>query len=272
VPYLLEPHGALDRYHIKQGRLKKSLYNRVFDHKNLANASGFIVSSRKEGVEAGEVVGLDRNIAVIPLGVDPSLFSLSRLAPDPRRSDLVQLLFLGRITAKKRLDVLLKALTCYPLNKIGLELVVAGPADRSLSFSPAEIVAKLGLCGNVRIIGPVDNLRRAELLQNADLFVLPSEDESFGVAAAEAMAAGCPVAVTMNVGLAEEAALSGAVFVISSDPQILSTQLAGLVIDYERRLTLATKAKAFAAAHFEWSAVALQLKKVYDAILGRSSR
>lgn len=261
VPYILEPHGALDRYHLDQGEAKKLLYNKIIDAWGFDGLDAAIYSSSREAFEASST--LSAPAIVIPLGVDEELF-----APDPPNNLQPRVLFLGRLTKKKRVDLVIRALGIPALVDLGARLDVAGPLDPNLDYDPVDLARDVGVAERTHFHGRADRTQRHALLAAADVFVLASEDESFGVAVAEAMAAGCAVVASRNVGLAQGAAAEGALTLTGlSAPEVGDAILRSI----EDRDRLGAAARAYAAEHFRWSAAAARLVDVYSKV-GRGTR
>lgn len=260
VPYVLEPHGAFDAYHMREGRSKKRFYNSVVDRFGFGGLSGVLTSSRRERTDAAEVLAAVN--FELPLGVDERLFELDR-----RSAPTTSALFLGRIAKKKRLDLVLRGLALMdPQHRP--RLVVAGPIGDDIDYDPQGLAESLGVSDSVDFVGPVDAARRADLLSSSDFFVLPSEDESFGVAVAEAMAAGCCVVASAEVGIAEEAEQNGALVLTRLDPHHLGEVLTGLVGEPRRAESVGARGRAYARERFLWSNSARHAFDAYSSVSG----
>lgn len=256
VPYIVEPHGALNAFHWSRNNLRKRAYRVVFDAKNWHGLSAVKYSSRTEEVQ-GQRVLPELPSFVIPLGVDESLFDVERNVPTVGPP---LILYMGRITKVKRLDLLLQSMLEDPLTQLGARLVVAGEDDGTLGFNPVEYARTNGLEHRVQFVGTVGARRRAELFSQATIFCLPSRDESFGLAVAEAMAAGLPAVVGENVGLAADAAASGALLTASQDPVNLAACIAKGISDAQ---ILGDNARRYASEKFSWSNAALLTASAY---------
>lgn len=250
TPYVIEPHGALDTYHWAQNRSRKRAYLWSVDRLNWRHADGWMVSSPFEAEQGARVLPRAR-FFTWPLGVETDLFDL---AGDRVYERPLTALYLGRITRKKRLDLLLAAMATPEVRRAGLTLVVAGKPDGTLGVDPHKFVEDHSLGASVSFVGPADRETRKRLLASADLFVLPSEDESFGVAAAEAMAAGLAVVSTDFVGAALDAG-DGAVRV-SLDHHSLAHALTELSDDPRRVEALARRGHSHAQENFTWARAA----------------
>jgi glycosyltransferase involved in cell wall biosynthesis len=102
---------------------------------------------------------------------------------------------------------------------------------------------------------------------DADLFVLPSLQENFGIAVAKAMAAGCPVVVSPEVALAPEIEKYHAGLVVEADVATLSDVLRQLLRDESSRRAMGQNGRQLIQDRFTWDRVALQMVEVYEDIL-----
>lgn len=266
VPYVVEPHGALDSYHWQQHRVRKRVWARLLDRANWRGLSGAVYSSILEEQEGSRVLPAVPAYTW-PLGVDESLFEIAdwREPADPP-----VVLYLGRITRKKRLDIVLQAMTDDRLRSLGARLVVAGSPDGTLGLDPLEFSRHNGLNGSVELVGAVDRERRRELLAESSVFVLPSEDESFGVAVAEAMAAGCAVLTSSRVGIAHDAHIAGALVVAEIDAEDVASKLARLLSNRAEAQEMGRRGHAFARERYQWTNAAEAARAAYEAVVRRA--
>src|SRR5205814_616054 len=123
--------------------------------------------------------------AVIPNGIDWSAFAAERTTEAAASRPKI-VLYLGRLSHKKGLDVLLQAFAKMAMPDT--RLVIAGPDDEHLTPSLETLARRLGIDGRVEFTGLLDGEERLAALHNADLWVLPSKTENFGTAVIEAMA------------------------------------------------------------------------------------
>ncbi len=255
IPYLIEPHGALDRYHWKMNALRKRAWLRIADAKNLASLSGAVYSSELEARHALDVLP-DTRAFHMNLAVDEQLFSIDRTRKGVGPAKIV---YLGRLTKKKRVDLVVRALAEAPLRERGVRLFVAGGSDGTIQ-DPGALAHEIGVGDFVTSLGQVDSARRRDLLSECDVFVLPSEDESFGVAVAEAMAAGARVVTSQHVGIAAPARENRALKVARNDP----ASIAQAIVDALEDEGLPERARAHAEREFRWSTAAAQAHHAYE--------
>lgn len=271
VPYLVAPRGMLVGDLLRRrGRLRKRLWIRLVERRTLARAAGLHATSDLEAAEAARLGLPLPPVYVVPNGVADEPWDAARegeLAPAVRaalaRHPL--LLFLGRLSWKKGLDRLVAALAEVP----GATLAIAGNDDEGYGETLDRLAATAGVAGRIARLGPVHGAGKAALLHLSDALVLPSYSENFGNAVLEAMAAGLPVAVTPEVGLAGAVREHGAGVVTPGDPPRLAAALRALLADPEGRSAMGRRGAAAAARHFAWEPVAARMEAVYEEILAR---
>jgi glycosyltransferase involved in cell wall biosynthesis len=170
--------------------------------------------------------------------------------------------FLGRLVDKKNVDVLLDALARLPG---AARLVVAGTGPDDQRARLEAIAARLGLGDRVEWRGFVGHAGRAELLESCTVVAMPSAYECFGMVAAEAMAAGRPVVVTTNTGVAEivREHEAGAVVEVG-DAGALATAIGRLLDDGASAERAGRHALEAADRHFSFAAYGRAVAALYD--------
>jgi glycosyltransferase involved in cell wall biosynthesis len=145
-------------------------------------------------------------------------------------------LFLGRLSAKKSPDLLLRAFAEAQKGAAGvpLTLVFAGPDEGGVQAQLEQLATQLGIRTNVQFTGSVFGADKWAAYRDADVFVLPSQNENFGNTAAEAVAAGTPVIVTEQCGIAPLLA-NEAGLVVRHDAVALSEALVRVLCDSKLR-------------------------------------
>jgi glycosyltransferase involved in cell wall biosynthesis len=269
LPYVVSPRGMLVKDLIRRrGRWRKTLWLRLFDRRTIERARALHATSELEATEARRFRMALPPIAVIPNGVDVEALELKEWSQvEPRIHDLIDhgrfFLYLGRISWKKGLDRLLDAFANVPLGG----LVLAGPDDEQLWPRLHARARALGIQDRVHYVGAVAGFEKAALLRSADCLVLPSYSENFGNAALEAMAVGCPVVVTPEVGIAALVSESGAGVVAAGEPAALAQALQSMQVEAERRGAMGRRGIA-AAERFTWPRVAEEMERLYGAAIG----
>jgi glycosyltransferase involved in cell wall biosynthesis len=206
-PYVVEPMGMFQP--IIRNIWMKRLYHAVLGGAMLRGASRLIATADQERQELLNGGIPDRKIVVRRNGIDvPAEF------PPPGRfrnqwnisSNVKLVLFLGRLVSKKSPDMMLEAFARWQRHSNEYPpslLVLAGPDEGDGFRRQLEtFAAQMGLNGGVLFTGPLYGDAKWAAYRDADLFVLPSQNENFGNTAAEAIACGTPVLVTDRCGIA----------------------------------------------------------------------
>lgn len=266
VPYVLAPRGMLVADLIRRkNALAKRLWLRLFDRRTVERASALHVTTEAERRDV-EALGLRTpRIVVIPNGVSPAPTGGSA-ATAPERPFV---LFLGRINWKKGLDRLIPAMAQVG----GLDLVVAGYDEGSYAAEMAQLATACGVSDRVRFIGPVDGAEKWALIRAARLMATPSHHENFGMSVVEAMAAGRPVVVTPEVGLADAVAQAGAGLVCDGAPDALGAAIERISQDPEAAARMGEAGRRLVAGSFQWDAIARRTRALYaELVTARAGR
>jgi glycosyltransferase involved in cell wall biosynthesis len=173
---------------------------------------------------------------------------------------------LGRINWKKGLDRLIRAWQQVP----DLTLIIAGNDDEGYQKDLQALVHGIDIANRVHFIGPVSDENKWAVYERAEMFVLSSYSENFGNVVAEAMAMGCPVVVTPEVGLAQFVAEARAGIVTDGDPMSLSAAVQKLHGDAPLRKSMGVAGRLAVEKSLSWGGIALQLEAVYDDIIASS--
>jgi glycosyltransferase involved in cell wall biosynthesis len=235
--------------------LVKQAWIAAFEKDNIAGAASVHVTADLEAQHLQALRLSPRRIDVVPNGVDAPV--ILEQATRGRRARRV--LYIGRLSWKKRLDCLIRAMVYAPR----AELVIAGFDDEGLRPRLEALAQGLGLAARVRCLGPAVGADKWRLLADCDVFALPSRQENFGVAALEALACGRPVVAAPGVGLADAIIAAGAGLCVESDPFALGTALEGLLDDESACARMGAAARELARTRYSWSTVAARMEQVY---------
>jgi glycosyltransferase involved in cell wall biosynthesis len=263
VPYVMAPRGMLVPELLQsRNRMEKTLWLRLLERPNLAGADATHFTSELERRDA-ERLGIPvRRAAVIANGID--------MAEVPASGDAggyaafgAFALHLGRISWKKGLDRLLRAMAQAP----GIRAVIAGNDEEGCRGSLEKLAAECGVADRVRFLDPVYGAEKWRLLQSARVLVLPSHSENFGNAVLEAMAASKPVVVSPAVGLADAVRASGCGMVVEPEPAALAKALERLWRDKALCRSMGERGRALVEREYAWPRIAGQMVDLYRSIL-----
>jgi glycosyltransferase involved in cell wall biosynthesis len=193
VPLVVSPRGMLEPWALGHRAWKKQLALALYQLPLLRTARGLHATSEEEATNL-RALGLRQPIAVIANGVDvPALPALPASRLKPQRTAL----FLSRLNVKKGILPLLEAWS--KVQPPGWRLQIVGPDEGGYATVVETAIDRLGLREQVQLLPEADDQAKWALYRDAELFVLPSFSENFGVVVAEALAAGLPVITTTGM-------------------------------------------------------------------------
>jgi len=260
-PYVVSPRGMLVRDLIaRRSSLLKKSWISVFERRNITEAAAIHVTSR---VEADELLALGlrpRRIFEVPNGFD--LPGAGAAPPKEAGIPDEYVLFLGRISWKKGLDRLIRAIALVP----GAALVVAGNDDEQIWPRMERLADELRMRDRLYSVGFVEGRRKEALLRGASMLALASYSENFGNVVLEAMALGVPVVVTPEVGLSSEVRSSGGGIVAEGEPAVFAQAIRSLREHPAMRRACGEKGME-AARSYSWDSVAARVEQEYRALL-----
>ena len=269
VPYIVRPLGTLNEWGMKNRRpWLKTLSFRLVESRVLKHAALIHYTSDQERREA-ERLHVTTAAAVIPNALpDHSNDAVAGQfrARYPQLKDRRIVLFLSRLDAKKGLDLLLPAFGELRQQMPNVSLVVAGTGEADFVSGLKAKAASLGIASDVLWPGFLDGNDKQAAFADADVFVLPSYSENFGIAAVEAMAAGLPVIVSDQVGIHREISQARAGVTVACDVSQLTHALARLLKNSTLRRSMAENGRALVRQHYSSDAVTRKLIGVYNQI------
>ena len=272
IPYLICSHGTLDPYIYKRHRLRKSIMEFLFERRNIRNAAAihFITEEEKE-IAAPYICGTPG--IVVPLGLNlseyenlPDRGTFRSMHPETRDKKIV--LFFGRLNFKKGLDILAQAFGRVAKKRDDVCLVLAGPDNEGFGDKVRLWLNKEGVLARAIFTGMLLGKDKLAVLQDADMFVLPSYSENFGISVVEAMACGLSVIISDKVNIWREVKESGAGKVAPCDADRFAEIILELLDNPEMARQMGEKGKALVKERYQWSKVALAMEgRVYRSII-----
>ncbi|MGA9382835.1 MAG: hormogonium polysaccharide biosynthesis glycosyltransferase HpsP [Phormidium sp.] len=269
LPYILRPLGTLDPADLRKKKLVKQIYAALLEKPNITGASAIHFTSLEEA-KVSERFGVKTTDLVIPLGVNLP-------TPEKEETEFANLpspviLFMSRVDPKKGLDLLIPALQNLANSGIDFHFVLAGSNPQDPEYEEnirSQILAALP--NKVTITGFVTGDRKLSLLQNSDLFVLPSYYENFGIAVVEAMAAGTPVCISRGVYIWSDILTAEAGWVCDQTLTSLTETLRLALQDPTEIKRRGLKAKELTIKNYSWQAIAEQTIQAYQQIISYSA-
>ena len=270
VPYVISPNGTAPA--IERRIVAKRVFDRTIGTAPLTRSARVVASSAAEERQLQDL-GIPRDrISVVPNPIDDAEFERGA---DPARFRAAHglggaplVLYLGKLTPRKGLDVLLDAF--HRLPRPEAILAIAGNDMGSGAMVDATIAA-LGLGARARRIGLLAGSSRLDALAAADVVVYPSQHEVFGLVAVEALMCGTPVVVCDDSGCGEIVTQAGGGLAVPyGDSRRLAEAIASVLAAPREWRARARDGAAFVRARFSAAAVCRRLEDVYRDVLDES--
>ncbi|MBD6617937.1 glycosyltransferase [Komarekiella sp. 'clone 1'] len=271
LPLVVSPHGMLESWSLKHSRMKKWLAWLVYEQKNLMSATVFHVTSAEEAMSVRRL-GFQQPIALIPTGVDLADFNeqpkkevLTQLFP--QLSDQKWLLFLSRLHSKKGIDNLLQVWQKLESQFSDWHLILAGPDLTGYQAKLELLVEQLNLSQRVTFTGMLSGKAKISALCNADLFVLPTHSENFGIAIAESLAYGVPVITTKGTPWQDLERYECGWWIEDNQQALLMALVEAMKMPASERQVMGLRGKNLVETKYSWNAIAENMASVYHWIL-----
>jgi glycosyltransferase involved in cell wall biosynthesis len=258
-PLVVSPRGMLSPAALAFSRLKKKVFWRLLQSRAIRQAACIHATSEQEYQEIRSF-GLTNPVSVIPNGID-----LPQAVAEPNRRGQTHrvVLSLGRIHPKKGLDRLVRAWSEIEASRPDWRLRIVGPSEAGHHDELKAFAKSLRLV-RVSIEGPIYDEAKQAAYRDADLFVLSTMNEDFGLTVAEALAAGTPAIATKGApwsGLEAE----GCGWWIDLGVAPLAAALANATaMPCETLRAMGSKGRAWMGRDFSWAGVAREMTNVYQ--------
>jgi len=268
VPYVISPRGMLVKDLIKRkSMLIKTAWITLIERRNLEWAAAIHVTSQLEKADVSWFNFRLRDIFIVPNGVNCNADSPGEKLLNPLIQPILKngpyLLFLGRLNWKKGLDRLIPALSKIP----NIPLVIVGNDEENYRVVLDRLIQEYDVADRVVFTGSALGFDKTTLLKNAAVLVVPSYSENFGNVVLEAMAEGCPVAVTPEVGASSIVQETGAGIIVNGDPECLAEALIQLLDQPQLREQMGRLGKIAVTNSYSWGAIADSMLIEYHKLL-----
>lgn len=269
VPYIVRPLGVLNEWGMQnRRRFLKQWSLKMVELPIMRGAAAIHYTAEAERCEAAkahpEIAALPSVIVPIPIEFAQRANAGHFLKRFPAAAGRRIILFLSRLHPKKGIELLLAAFHQIRGEFPDALLVIAGSGEGSYGKSLREKVCELGCERDILWVGSVGGEDKAALLEAANLFVLPSFSENFGIAAAEALAAGVPSVLSEHIALAQHAGSAEAALVAPCEVGPLADALRQLLTDHGLRERLGRNSLVLIKEHYSPEAVGQQLVSIYQ--------
>ncbi len=265
-PFIVIPHGSLypETVGLKSSQIKR-LFLGLYVRKMLQRATRVLFSTNDEKEKVQAFLNLPMNGAILPNIVDlkPFLtlpekglfrkkYQINELAP--------LLVHYGRVNPKKGIHAVLACMPKLIEQFPSLQYIIAGGEDGEYAKDLRRIIEEKGIAKHVIFTGLLNQLEGISLMRDADLFVLPSLSENFGMAVVEAMLCETAVVISDQVGIASELNAAQCAIVFTAESDGLYTSLRTLLMDDKLRASLGLAGAKFVKENYSEDVVREQLR------------
>ena len=258
---VISTRGMLEPWALQQQKLKKRAAWRLYQQRILSQAS-LLIATAQEEIQAIRALGIQTPIALIPNGVEvPDGFARTAKSPSSTKT----VLFLSRIHPKKGLELALDA--WGRARPEGWKFRIVGSGDRDYIDALRTRIRHMGLSDAISIEGPLDGLLKSEAYREANIFLLPTYSENFGVVVAEALVRGTPVITTHGApwsGLIEHRCGWWVPVEVGALSQALEEAFSMPAKELE---AMGARGAKWVAKTFAWPAIATQTAQAYNWVL-----
>jgi glycosyltransferase involved in cell wall biosynthesis len=250
----------------RKSSMAKRAWIALFERRNIEEAAAVHLTSE---VEASEMQALGfrcARLAVIANGIELPADKPTNANSDVAFAGVMRspyILFLGRLNWKKGLDRLIPAMK----QVTDADLLIVGNDEENYRPVLEALVRRCGLADRVRFLGAVDGEKKWALLSAAKFLALPSYSENFGNVVLEAMAVGCPVIITPEVGLGSIVKEAGCGVIASGEPENFGLEMKRLLNDRDLRRSMGRAGRYTVNAKFTWNVIGKQMVDLYTQIL-----
>ncbi len=275
VPYILRPAGGLEPWRLRNGpfkRLKKRAYLRLVG-RPIMNRAACLQAASEQEAESFRRSGYCGPVTIIPNGVDLDSFCPGDSAESdgywPDLKDRPVVLFMSRLSPEKGLDMLIPLWADLVKSSSHRDavLVVAGPDYQGYGKTVGRMIRDCGVGSHVRMTGMLQGDRKLALLRRADVFVLPSYSENFGIVVAEALACGTPVVTTTATPWRQLQAVDAGRWVSPTKSELAAALRELLTMSESQRDAMGQRGRALIEANYTLDKAAARFLNVCDCIL-----
>ena len=270
LPCVLTIHGELSDWGLRQKALKKRIYTFVLMDRILRNVNVLHAVTRAEKEQIVKL-GYETPVVVAPNGIEPAPFEA---LPDP--AEFIQrfpvlkgkriVLFLGRLHAKKGLDILARSFSTIAKRFEDIVLLVVGPNKFGTREKMESILISEDLLDRTVFTGLLTGEDKLAAMNCADLFVLPSHSEGFAITVLEAMAARLPVVITKGCEF-PEVSEHGAGLVVEADEAPIAEAITMLLSDNDLRKRMGQQGHKLVTEGYTWQATVATLVNLYETLV-----
>lgn len=266
IPCIISTHGMLEPFALQFRVFKKRLAWLLYQRADIRGAFALHATTNTE-LKSLRALGLCQPIAVIPLGVDLPTSSISK---ESISSGKKTLLFLSRLHPTKGILNLIEAWAM--VRPKGWKVVIAGPDETNHLAVVRSTLKRLCVEHDFSYVGAVNGQGKWDLYKSADLFVLPTFSENFGLVVAEALSCGVPVITTKGAPWESLIIQKCGWWVDVGVEPLRCALLEAIQLSDSERQAMGARGKTFIETEFSWSRFGGEMHSVYGWMRGTTKK
>ena len=260
IPLVISPHGMLEARALAEKPARKRVALAVFQ-RNILNSAALFMATADAEYQSVRRLGLKAPVAIVPIGVPLPETHARHALTGPRR-----ILYLSRIHPIKGLLPFIEA--WHRVGEPGWRIVIAGPDEAGHLAEVRDLISQLGIESQFEFPGEVDGAAKRALFESADVFVLPTFSENFGVVVAEALSYGVPVLTTRGAPWSLLETHKAGWWVEPGVDGLADGLRAALATTPQQRATMGQAGRGYVAQHLGWATAGKLTLDAYAWLLG----
>jgi len=258
---IIQPHGYLEQYSLGMSTLKKKIMYYLFEKRNLTACSILVGCSKRE-VENIRELFPNKDIALIPNGVFREFIEAPIIFK--KKKEKKKILYLSRVHPSKGIERMLIGFASLPEKiKSKWEINIAGNGDLLYIKKLIEFSKDLQIIDSVHFLGSVFKKDKIELIDNCDLFILPTYTENFGIVVIEALARSVPVLTTKGAPWEDLLKNNCGFWVENTQNGINEGMLEALSCKKEKLTEMGKNGKKMVVKNYVWEDITLKTIELY---------
>lgn len=276
APLLISPHGQLHPAIAERGGVRKWLVNALWANRYLRRADAVLAVGETEAAVV-RTAAPRKTVATLPIGVDVNAYvrssatggeSAVRAAAGGKRV----VLYLAHMHANKGLTRLADAWLAIFRERPDWHLVLAGVDVAGLGAATAARMRDAGAGGSFTLLGPLFGEAKLDAFAQADLFTMPSDAESFGIAFAESLASGVPIIATRGAPWASVVEHRCGWWIEPTTEALAAALREATALSDADRAAMGERGRALVRERFDWQPIAMKVRTLYEWLLKRGER
>jgi glycosyltransferase involved in cell wall biosynthesis len=272
-PVIIQPHGLLEPYRLNISKFKKRIANALYEGRNLEQANLLLACSEQEALNLKALYPI-KDVGIIENGISQEFIDKkSKVKFDKNYGGKRILLFLSQINPLKGLNRLIDVIDQIGKDKFtDWVLLIAGFGNESYEIELKKDVKKRKLEGVIKFIGPQFGQDKVDLMSSANLFILPTFNENYGIVVAESLARSVPVLTTKGTPWEELETENCGFWVDNDNEGIMDGLLSAISKSDEDLKLMGDRGKLLISSKYVWENVASKTVILYEWLLGMGAK